>query len=261
MTQPADSTVAAENQSNKKDVKKEEEPDELSEEDQALKDSLEGLVAQLTDAKEETVSNTISLIAKKIREATTSMTSVPKPLKFLRPKYITVKAAHETVPEGCKKALADIVSILATVSCDEGEREALEFCLKGSGADPGSWGHEYMRHLAGEIAAEHAHRISQEPAESVEDLMSLVTVCFHLLSSESSPLRALLLAAHTGCRPRLYPLDAVQSMQSIVSGLIKLHDLFLLQCISLPTHNNQSATVPLSAAAALPSFPCNLCWT
>lgn len=32
-----------------------------------------------------------------IRASTTSMTSVPKPLKFLRPHYETIKAAHEKI--------------------------------------------------------------------------------------------------------------------------------------------------------------------
>ena len=34
-----------------------------------------------------------------IKAATTSMTSVPKPLKFLRPHYDTLKAAYEKITE------------------------------------------------------------------------------------------------------------------------------------------------------------------
>jgi hypothetical protein len=34
-----------------------------------------------------------------IRASTTSMTSVPKPLKFLRPHYDTIKAAHEKIKD------------------------------------------------------------------------------------------------------------------------------------------------------------------
>jgi 26S proteasome regulatory subunit N1 len=154
----------------------EEVPDELSEEDQQLKDSLEALVAKLSERKEATVRETIDAIGKEIREATTSMTSVPKPLKFLRPHYSTVKAAYDKVNAACKQDLADVVSVLATVSAEEGQRDALDFCLKGTGKDPSAWGHEYIRHLAGEIAAEHDHRQSQEPEESVGELMALVKV-------------------------------------------------------------------------------------
>lgn len=176
MTQPADETAEKDKKDEKKDGAKEEEPDELSEEDQLLKDSLEGVVQALTDPKESAVQTAIETMGKEIREATTSMTSVPKPLKFLRPHYATVKAAYDTVPTGCKPGLADVISVLATVSCEDGERDALEFCLKGPGNTTGTWGHEYMSHLAGEIAAEHSHRLSQEPPQAVEDLMALVKV-------------------------------------------------------------------------------------
>jgi hypothetical protein len=36
---------------------------------------------------------------KEIRSATSSMTSVPKPLKFLRPHYGALKSFFETMPE------------------------------------------------------------------------------------------------------------------------------------------------------------------
>uniref|UniRef100_A0A6G1SC44 26S proteasome non-ATPase regulatory subunit 2 n=1 Tax=Aceria tosichella TaxID=561515 RepID=A0A6G1SC44_9ACAR len=49
-----------------------------------------------------------------IRESTTSMTSIPKPLKYLRSKYNDLKAVHETLKsEKIKRDLADIISILA----------------------------------------------------------------------------------------------------------------------------------------------------
>eukprot|EP00955_Chlamydomonas_euryale_P023800 250757-Chlamydomonas_euryale.AAC.10 len=54
-----------------------------------------------------------------------------------------------------KRKLADIVSVLATtVAPKEGERTALKFRLLGQTDDIGVWGHEYLRHLAGEISAE-----------------------------------------------------------------------------------------------------------
>ena len=155
----------------------EEEPEELSEEDQLLKDSLEARVAQLKDSSASTVQEAIDAMTKEIKEATTSMTSVPKPLKFLRPHYSTIKSAYDAVPKSCQGALADVISVLATVSTGEGEREALAFCLKGTGGDPSTWGHEYIGHLAGEIAEEQERRLAQEPAESVDDLMQLVKVC------------------------------------------------------------------------------------
>ena len=49
-----------------------------------------------------------------VRMSTSSMTSVPKPLKFLRPHYATLKATYETAPIGeAKTLLADVLSLLA----------------------------------------------------------------------------------------------------------------------------------------------------
>lgn len=46
--------------------------------------------------------------------------------------------------------LADVLSVLAMTSGKPGERETLKFKLKGGEPDVGSWGHEYVRALAGE---------------------------------------------------------------------------------------------------------------
>lgn len=160
-----------------KDEKPEDEPEELSEEDQALKDGLEAHVTLLSTTSDATAGmSAIENMGKEIRTATTSMTSVPKPLKFLRPHYQTIKAAHETVPDKCKPALADVISVLATVGAEEADRECLSFRLKGTGGDPSAWGHEYMRHLAGEIASEYSQRSSMEQPGDTADLMGLVKV-------------------------------------------------------------------------------------
>ena len=43
------------------------------------------------------------------------------------------------------------------------KRECLKFRLVGSDEDLGDWGHEYVRHLAGEIAAEWTEIVSDNP--------------------------------------------------------------------------------------------------
>lgn len=49
-----------------------------------------------------------------IRTSTTSMTSVPKPLKFLREHYPTIKESYEKMNDAeTKKFCADVVSVLA----------------------------------------------------------------------------------------------------------------------------------------------------
>ncbi|OMO99527.1 Proteasome/cyclosome, regulatory subunit [Corchorus capsularis] len=165
-------------ESKKKDEKKDE---DLSEEDLALKQQLELYVERVQDPDPGLQKVALESMRQEIRSATSSMTSVPKPLKFLRPHYGTLKAFYETMPESdLKKYLADILSVLALTMSAEGERESLKYRLLGSEGDIGSWGHEYVRNLAGEIGQEYAKR--QTVDAPIEDLMELVQqiVAFHM---------------------------------------------------------------------------------
>lgn len=103
-----------------------------------------------------------------IRTSTSSMTSVPKPLKFLRPHYDELSTIRDSWPNNPsssivsavaaavglgsaqpavtdKTLLADILSVLAMTYSDTGKRETLKYRLVGSEEDPGLWGHEYVR--------------------------------------------------------------------------------------------------------------------
>jgi len=74
------------------------------------------------------------------------MTSVPKPLKFLRPHYATlVEIQGKLVDQENKTFLADIMSVLAMTSGAENKRESLKFKLSGSKEPISVWGHEYVR--------------------------------------------------------------------------------------------------------------------
>ncbi|KAK2663183.1 hypothetical protein Ddye_001757 [Dipteronia dyeriana] len=162
----------------KKDEKKDE---DLSEEDLALKQQLELYVERVQDTDPGLQKAALESMRQEIRTSTSSMTSVPKPLKFLRPHYGTLKAYYGTMGESdLKKYLADILSVLALTMSAEGERESLKFRLLGSEGDIGSWGHEYVRNLAGEISQEYAKRQTEEAP--IDDLMELVQqiVAFHM---------------------------------------------------------------------------------
>ncbi|XP_015887277.1 26S proteasome non-ATPase regulatory subunit 2 homolog A [Ziziphus jujuba] len=146
--------------------------------DLMLKQQLELYVERVQDPDPGLQKIAIECIRHEIRASTSSMTSVPKPLKFLRPHYaILKKAYHETVADSdLKKYLADILSVLAlTISssaADREQRESLKYRLLSSKGDLGSWGHEYVRNLAGEIAQEYTERQCMEAP--VDDLMELV---------------------------------------------------------------------------------------
>ncbi|CAK7322712.1 unnamed protein product [Dovyalis caffra] len=162
----------------KKDEKKDE---DLSEEDLALKQQLELYVERVQDPEPGIQKLALENMRQEIRTSTSSMTSVPKPLKFLRSHYGTLKSYYEKMGDSdLKKYLADILSVLALTMAAEGERESLKYRLLGSEGDIGSWGHEYVRNLAGEIAQEYAKRQSEEV--SIDELRELVQqiVSFHM---------------------------------------------------------------------------------
>ena len=81
------------------------------------------------------------------------MTSVPKPLKFLRPHFDKIKGFFKDASSSTKKEsiasnkeLADILSVIATTYADErGQNEALYYRLKGVQGPIDAWGHEYVR--------------------------------------------------------------------------------------------------------------------
>lgn len=154
-----DSKSASPDAAKKDPAKKpdEKQEDELSEEDQALKDRLELLVERVQDSDGGVQKLALQTIRTEIRSATSSMTSVPKPLKFLRPHFDPLKEYYaNTMSEGDNKVFqADILSVLAMTMGDSAKNESLRFKLRGTNEEPHLWGHEYVRHLAGEIGNEY----------------------------------------------------------------------------------------------------------
>ncbi|KAK3851430.1 hypothetical protein Pcinc_041919 [Petrolisthes cinctipes] len=143
----------------KKDAKKDEDKkdgdikEELSEEDKQLQEELNMLVERLQESNTELYKPALEQIRSLIRSSTTSMTSVPKPLKFMRLHYETMKEIYDKLKDqNLRKFAADIVSVLAMTMSEE--RECLKYRLDGERGEIGAWGHEYVRHLAGEIAQE-----------------------------------------------------------------------------------------------------------
>jgi 26S proteasome regulatory subunit N1 len=175
---PPSSKSVVKDAKKKKDEKKDE---DLSEEDQALKQQLELYVERVQDVDPAIQKMALEAMREEIRTATSSMTSVPKPLKFLRPHYGALKSYYEKMVNAeLKRYLADVISVLALTMSEDGDRESLRFRLQGSVGDIGSWGHEYVRNLAGEIGNEFQQRQIEE--QPVDDLMDLVKqiVPFHV---------------------------------------------------------------------------------
>ena len=151
----------------------EELPDEeLSEEDQQLKTDLEMLVERLKEDDSSLYQPSIDAIKNFIKTSTSSMTAVPKPLKFLRPHYDDLAVLYDKWGPGSDRdSLADILSVLGMTYGDETKHETLKFRLLSKSDDLGSWGHEYIRHLALEIGQEYQNRLNEE--KDVQDLSEL----------------------------------------------------------------------------------------
>ncbi|CAD5220070.1 unnamed protein product [Bursaphelenchus okinawaensis] len=140
-------TVAAK----KKDAK--EEKNEMTEEDKKLQEDLNMLVERLSEANQDLYQGALESMRSLIRAATTSMTSVPKPLKFMLPHYNKMKENYEKMRDSpAKKLCADIISVLAM--CSEDKNGCINYRLKGAFEPIGDWGHEYVRHLSMEMAEE-----------------------------------------------------------------------------------------------------------
>lgn len=125
-----------------------------SEEDRLLQEELNACVERLASGDAAKYLDALQSLCGHIRASTTSMTSVPKPLKFMRSHYGTMKEAYVHMTEETKRMCADVISVLAMTMGEK--RECLKYRLLSELGGVGDWGHEYVRHLAGEIAGEWA---------------------------------------------------------------------------------------------------------
>ncbi|MCJ1252274.1 proteasome regulatory particle base subunit [Lignoscripta atroalba] len=154
--------------------KKGDEPqeEELNEEDQQLKSELEMLVERLKETDNSLYKPALEAIKNFIKTSTSSMTAVPKPLKFLRPHYDDLTKLYEEWPAGDhKNSLGDVLSVLGMTHGDEEKLETLKYRLLAPSEDLGSWGHEYIRHLALEIGQDYQRRMTDDV--DAQDLVDL----------------------------------------------------------------------------------------
>jgi len=138
---PAAPAAQKNEQSSSKTDKKEEKkpvvsttPEELTDEDKALKEELELCVKRLGDSSEEIRLNSLTILRDRIRTATSSLTSVPKPLKMLRSHWSTIVDHFEkgyTTTSSKEHAAwflhAEILSVLGMTNGDEKDKNCLKY--------------------------------------------------------------------------------------------------------------------------------------
>jgi 26S proteasome regulatory subunit N1 len=276
----------------KKKKTEEELAETMSDEDKELKDRLDTCVNTVSNKdKEEAVTaqirlNALDVIVTELRTATASMTSVPKPLKFLRPHFASLTEVYTGVEKKgdnidlkmleLRARLADVLAVLAMTMGKPGEcqmcccccccivhtffrsvmahvafvleeaRESLKFKLKGKkdydslesrGATSkhaednlGSWGHEFVRSLTGEIGQEYNQRVidgaDPELDEPFMDLLQMVDVIVPFHVTHNAEAEAVDLLIEVQRLKNLLRLDSIDSnnFERICLYLIKTAD-------------------------------------
>lgn len=202
----------------------------MSEEDRKLKEKLELLVTRIkekveTDEQAALQITAMQMLGTEIKSSTSSMTAVPKPLKFLRPHYDTIKATYAALErQENKLLLADILSVLAMTMAPASSREMLRFKLQGTkdGESLTQWGHEYIRSLAGEIGQEYADRSDKK--ESTDDLLSLVDTIVPFSINHSAEVEAVDLLIEVQQLQKLTPLVSKDHISRVCQYLLQSAD-------------------------------------
>ncbi len=126
--------------------------------------------------------NSYNMIKHEITTATSTMTSIPRPLKFIRLRFDDIKSFYEKfIPsteqdKNYKLMLSDLISVILTVVSEKDEEgkelKIITYVLSGTRKDLTSWGIEYIRSLCSDIGQEYDLRLEKE--EPTNDLLDLV---------------------------------------------------------------------------------------
>ena len=128
--------------------------------------------------------NSYNLLKHEITTSTSSMTSIPRPLKFVRMHFTELKEFYDKFiakndkENEYKLMLSDLISVILTVinEKDENGKELtiLSYVLSGTKKDITSWGQEYIRSLCSDIGQEYNERLDKD--EPTNDLLDLVKI-------------------------------------------------------------------------------------
>lgn len=248
---------------NSKKKKGEEDTPNISEVDLELKERLETCVNTLLNTQNESTITTdlrlsaLDKIVLELRTATSSMTSVPKPLKFLRPFFIPLKDLHKDLLQKSdmewvllRARLADVLAVLSMTLGKHEDRESLTFKLSGrkdyisleqqsneelrskipSDDNLGSWGHEFVRSLTGEIGQEYNARVlaGADPDQDgpFADLLEMVDVIVPFHVNHNAEAEAVDLLMDVQRLKKLLDLESIdeRNYRRICNYLVKTSD-------------------------------------
>ena len=163
---------APKDKSNPDPAPKKQKVQELSDEDKEYKKNIEQMLDGLLLPDPDLRMNSYNLLKTEITTSTSSMTSIPKPLKFARVHYDRLKAYYSTLPQSeFKNKLSDLLAVLVMVVTDT-EETSLSWILKGERKNITEWGQEFVKALSADISTEYNSRLDK--GESTEELINLV---------------------------------------------------------------------------------------
>ena len=126
--------------------------------------------------------NSYNMLKHEITTSTSSMTSIPRPLKFIRTHFTEIKNFYEKFIPATEKdktyklMLSDLISVILTVVSEKDEEgnelTILSYVLSGTRKDITSWGIEDVRSLCSDIGQEYNIRL--EKGEPINELIDLV---------------------------------------------------------------------------------------
>jgi 26S proteasome regulatory subunit N1 len=156
------------------------------------------MVARLYDTDYDLKINAYNMIRTEITSATSSMTSIPRPLKFLRLHYEALKdyeSKYETTDENnlnFKLLLRDLLAVLVMVTPNTPDT-TIQWVLEGTKRELTFWGIEFIRTLAGDISNEYIKRLDEgKPFEDLLDLVNVIVPHLIQLHSENEAIDILL---------------------------------------------------------------------
>ena len=115
--------------------------------DEILKEKLEANVEIACKDDLESRLKAVDYLIDELKKSTSSMTSVPKPMKYLIPYISNLKEAYENFTnEEYRRKLADLLSLLYIINIDK-SYDILTYRLACPIENIGCWGHEYVRCL------------------------------------------------------------------------------------------------------------------
>ncbi|OLY82981.1 26S proteasome non-ATPase regulatory subunit 2 [Smittium mucronatum] len=157
--------------------------DEISEEDQKIIDELDMLVERLKDVDFSLHRPALEQIRVLIRSSSGTMTSVPKPLKYLKSHYSNLKDIYgswSSSPD--KEAFADILSLLGMAYDTEGTFDCLKYRFEAGISEDEifNWGHEHLAMEIGNVTFG-----SEYSFEKIEKLCTILVKFFFQHNAES----------------------------------------------------------------------------